>query len=357
MQRWCLGFVGAVLIAVAYLFLWPVEVDPGTWEPEQAPALEGSFAQNELLTQTEVIARSSGRAPEDIAIDAAGRIHAGFEDGRILRFQSDGSMPEVIANTGGRPLGLEFDRGGRLIVCDGYKGLLSIDLGGQIEVLATECDGRRFGFCDDLDIASDGTVYFTDASWKFGQTQFIDDLVEHQPNGRLLAYDPASKATRMVMDHLFFANGVAVAPDDSFLLVAETGAYRVLRYWLRGPRAGQAEVFIKNLPGFPDGITTGDAGRFWIALATPRDPTLDALLPIPWARKVVMRLPAFLRPGPKRYSFVLAVDADARVTENLQDPGGAYAPITNVREHAGTLYFGSIEADGFGRYTLPTPAP
>ena len=343
---------GAML--VAYLLFWPVEISPGAWAPPAAPGLVGPFEANDKLRSAVRLGADVGRAPEDIAIGVDGRIYAGFEDGRIVRFAADGASHEVFANTDGRPLGLEFDAQQNLIVADSYKGLLSISQAGDITVLATEHGGKRFGFTDDLDIAGDGVIYFSDASWKFGQTQYMEDIIEHQPNGRMLAYDPASNTVRLVMDGLYFANGVAVAPDDSFVLVAETGKYRVLRYWLKGEKQGTTEVFIENLPGFPDGVTTGEAGRFWVALAAPRDATLDALLPRPFVRKVIMRIPAFLRPQAARYSHVLALDADARVTQNLQDPGAVYAPITNVREHAGQLYFGSIEEMGFGRYTMTT---
>lgn len=355
MSRRRLAFLASATAAIAaYLAWWPVEITPGEWTPEPAPALEGPLAQNSVLSACERIGKNVGHAPEDVAIDLADRLYVGFEDGRIVRFQPDGSAPEEFANTAGRPLGLEFDRQNNLIVCDSYKGLLRVDMSGHIFVLATEHAGRRFGFTDDLDIADDGTIYFTDASWKFGQKQYVDDLLEHQPNGRLLAYDPVSGATRLLVDNLHFANGVAVAPRDEFVLVTETGKYRVLRYWLRGPRQGQTEIFMKNLPGFPDGITTGDEGRFWIALAAPRDALLDALLPRPGLRKALMRLPRLLLPAPARYSFVLAVDANGAVLRNYQDLAGAYAPITNVREHAGKLYFGSIEEDGFGRFTPPS---
>lgn len=347
-----LGAIVLIALLAAYLCYWPVAIEPAAWSPPQSPPLAGDYAPNVLLKSTTRIGGDVGRAPEDVALDAEGRLYAGFEDGRIVRFSPDGTAPETFANTGGRPLGLEFDAQQNLVVADSYKGLLRVSPAGEIEVLATAFEGRRFGFTDDLDIGSDGTIYFTDASWKFGQKQYMEDLIEHQPNGRFFAYDPAQKSVRLLIDRLCFANGVAVSPDDSFALVAETGAYRVLRHWLHGEKAGATEVFIDNLPGFPDGVTTGDGGRFWIALAAPRDAMLDALLPRPWLRKVLMRLPAMLRPAATRYSFVIAVDADARVTQNLQDPGAAYAPITNVREHAGTLYFGSIEEMGLGRYTL-----
>ena len=53
------------------------------------------------------------------------------------------------------------------------------------------------------------------------------------------------------------ANGIVVEPGGESLLVAETGAYRIQRYWLKGDRAGQTEVFAENLPGFPDNIASG----------------------------------------------------------------------------------------------------
>lgn len=338
-----------LILIVAYLAFWPIAAAPGIWTPLPAPALSGDYAVNDALKSCQRLATGVGRGPEDVAFDAAGQLYAGYEDGRIMRFQADGSAPTLFANTGGRPLGLEFTRQGELIVCDSTKGLLSISTAGAIEVLATEQGGRPFRFCDDVAIASDGTIYFTDASSKFGQQNYVDDIVEHRPNGRLLAYHPEGKSTELLLDNLYFANGVAVAPGDEFILAVETGAYRVLRLWLRGPKQGQAEVFINNLPGFPDGIATGLDGRFWIALAAPRDPLLDAFGPFPRLRGAVLRLPRVLQPKAKPYGFALAVDAGARVLENLQDPEGGFAPITNVVEREGYLYLGSLEAEAIGR--------
>ena len=340
-------------IAVLYLLLWPVPITPAAWIPPPAPTLSGPYEKNSKLAVIQRLSLGAGYAPEDVALDATGRIYAGFDDGRIIRLQADGTSPEVFANTQGRPLGLVFDHSGNLIVADAVKGLLSITPEAAVSTLTTESEGIPFRCPNDLDIAADGTIYFTDASSKFPLTNFKADILEHQPNGRLLSFDPGSRTTRTLLSDLYFANGVAVSPDQSFLLVVDTGAYRVWRVWLTGPRQGRPEVFIENLPGFPDGISSNGSDRFWLALVTPRDAVLDKLMPHPMLRKVIMRLPDFLQPAPKRYSFVLGLDANGKVVENLQDDSPqCYAEIANAVEHNGMLYFGSIGESTIGRFKL-----
>lgn len=342
-----------VLLAIAYLLLWPVDINPVAWTPPPAPALIGPYQQNSALDPVERISLGEGYAPEDVAIDADNRVYAGMDDGRIVRARVDGGGTEVFANTHGRPLGLIFDASGNLIVADADKGLLSIARDGSVSVLTTEAEGVPFKCTNDLDVATDGTIYFTDASYKFPISNYKADLLEHQGNGRLLAYDPRTKSTKSLLRDLSFANGVAVSPDQSFVLAVETAAYRIHRVWLNGPKAGQSEIFIDNLPGFPDGISSNRIDRFWLALVTPRDQTLDKLLPHPFLRKVVMRLPKFLQPAPKRYSFVLGLDPNAKVVANLQNGSPqCYAQIANAVEHEGWLYFGSIGESTVGRFHL-----
>jgi sugar lactone lactonase YvrE len=185
-------------------------------------------------------------------------------------------------------------------------------------------------------------------------TQLKADILEHQPNGRFLVYDPQSKQTRVLLNDLYFANGVAVSPDQSFVLVNDTGAYRVRRYWLAGPKQGQSEVFIDNLPGFPDGIMSNGRDTFWLALVNRRDPALDFMMPRPFLRKVVWRLPSFLQPNIKRYAFILALDQNGKVVRNLQDPTAqSFTQIANVVEHNGKLYLGSIGERAIGRMNVP----
>ena len=339
--------------AVLYLLLWPVPIDPAAWDPPAAPALEGIYEPNHALAEFEPIGGEIGTKPETIVVDADDRIYGGTEEGIIWRTPPGGAMTEAWANTAGRPLGMAFDADGNLIVVDSFRGVISVDPEGEVTVLSTESDGLPYKFADDLDIADDGTIYFSDASWKFGQFQYIHDIIEHRGNGRLLAYDPDTGETTTLLDDLYFANGVAVGHDQRYVLVVETSKYRVMRYWLDGSRAGAAEVFIDNLPGFPDNISRGTDGIYWLAIASPRDPVLDFTLPRPFLRKVIMRLPEFLRPSIQRYGMVLGINTDAEVVYNLQDPDGGYAPITSATEFDGWLYFGSILEQGAARMRRP----
>jgi len=315
-------FLPLILLLALYFLFWPVPIDPVAWHASKAPPLTGIFASNSYLTQVELLANGAGHGPEDVAIDSQGRIYGGMEDGRIMRFKADGSQGEVFADSKGRPVGLHFDAEENLVVADAYKGLLSISPAGRITVLSTEANGLAFKLTDDVDIAKDGTIYFSDASHKFNLKNYKLDGMEHRPNGRLLAYDPATKETRLILDKIYFANGVAVSPDQSFVLVNETWKYRILRYWLTGPQKGQTDIFRDNLPGIPDGISSNGRDGFWLALAAPRDEAIDDLLTKPFLRKIIVRLPKAFLPKPKPYGFVLGLDMQGRVIHNLHEPTG-----------------------------------
>src|SRR5260370_31322181 len=147
----------AILVFVlltAYLLVWPVPINPSAWTPPVAPELTGVYAQNSELSKIERLP-VDGFAPEDVAIDDQDRIYCGTEDGRIFRFQADGTRPEVFANTQGRPLGLIFDHDGNLIAAAAVKGLLSIDRDGKIASLTTQAEAVRFRCANDLDVADD----------------------------------------------------------------------------------------------------------------------------------------------------------------------------------------------------------
>ena len=351
---------GALLLGafLLYLLAWPTGMQPVAWTPPAAPAPDGPYAYNDRLKGIQRLAPGVGKGPEAVNVDAIGRVYTGYDDGRVVMLSADGASYTELTNTGGRPLGISFAPGGGLVIADARKGLLHF--GKKLTEWATTADGVPFGFTDDVDNARSGTrVYFTDASHKFGYGEHMKDLIEHGANGRLLEYDVATKQTRVLLSGLHFANGVAVGPDDAYVLVNETAEYRVLRYWLKGEKAGTHDIFIDNLPGFPDNITYNNKNVFWLAIFTPRDALLDRLLPgNAYLRTVVAKLPRFLQPQPKRHAFALGLDVNGKVVANLQYAGDdAFAPITSVREHGAFLYFGSLTYPAIGRLPLGQALP
>lgn len=293
-------------------------------------------------------------------MDTAGTVYAGLADGRLIRLPPDGAEPEVIADTGGRPLGIEVDTGGRLVVCDAERGLLRVDPDtGRVETLVaagTPVGGAPLRVCNNAAVAADGTVYFSDSSQRFPLRYWMGDLLEHSGTGRLLRRD-ADGTTAVVLDGLQFANGVALARDGSFVVVAETGAYRLVRRWLTGERAGDVDRLVDNLPAFPDNIALGSDGLIWIAMGSPRNRLLDLIAPRhPLLRRAIWALPEGARPGPANTAWVQAVDTDGRIVYDLQATVPGFSMVTGVREYAGTVWLGSLLGDAVGAFDLaPTP--
>jgi sugar lactone lactonase YvrE len=353
MRRALLVVLVVVLALLAYLFLWPSPLEPKAWEPPRDVPMTGAFALNDRLAPVEWWAKDL-IGPEAITIDSKGRLVTGLLDGRVVRLEVGSDKIEVLADTKGRPLALAYHPDGRLIICDAHKGLLALDANGKLETLATEEGGVRFAFTDDLDIDADGVIYFSDASARFSVEHFTEDLLEHQTTGRLLKYEPATKKVTRIADGFSFANGVALGPDAQWVVVAEMGAYRLWKIWIKGEQAGKKELFVE-LPGFPDNVRYSKSRHvFWIAIGSPRNPLVDGLAGWPMLRKVISRLPKAVQPAPERHGFVVAVDDSGKPVESLQHRApNSYSPIATAVEHDGWLYLGSFIREGVARVRLP----
>ena len=296
-------------------------------------------------------------------LDAEGNIYCGSRDGRLLKIAApDHARVEVLAKIGGRPLGLAFDREGRIVACVAGMGLVRVTLDGAVELLADQTERSLFSvqddttirMADDLDIAPDGTIYFTDASKRYDIDDWGLDLLEGRPNGRLLSYDPATRRTRTVCDNLVFPNGVCLTHDGRHLLVASTWGCSILIFDLARLSAGP-RVFLRGLPGYPDNINRASDGGYWIALAGMSNPVFDQAMRYPaLRRRMTKRVP------PTNWLFgnlniggVLKIDGAGRIVDALWDaPDGPLYMITSMREHEGALYLGGVTNDKIGRLAL-----
>lgn len=292
-----------------------------------------------------------GVGPEDVLCAPDGDALTGLADGRVLRVTPSGHVTE-IARTGGRPLGLEWLPDGRVLVCDGVRGLLALDVRrGRVEELAPGLDGVPFAFCNNAAVTDDGTVYFTDSSRTFGVDSWRGAVIEHRGDGRLLRRSPDGSLD-VVADGLEFANGVALAADASWVAVAQTGAYTVERFELVGEQQGRRQRFT-SLPGFPDNLARGTDGLLWIALAGRRSPLLDRLHAAdPRWRRAMWRLPARLQPRPDDMVWVMAYDEAGAVVHDLQGRIAGLRMSTGVREQAGRVWIGSLESSAVGWFSI-----
>ncbi len=343
--------VGLLGSAVLALLFWPVPIDPIAWTPGPNPAGTAPFLPNNDLAGVELL--EVGPGPESVALAPDGTLVTGLEDGRVMRVFPDGRPPEELADTGGRPLGMEFDADGRLYIADGQRGLLALEPDGELKVLVPEIEGREEPFLDDLAIDDQGRVWFTEASTRFPLREFMSAGLEDRPAGQLLRYDPATGRTETMLEGIAFANGVALAADESFVAVSESARHRVRRLWLTGPRKGTDEVLV-DLPGFPDNLTEAPDGGFWVTLSVPRSPAVDGLSPRPFVRKIVWRLYQLgFDPADMGHGWVVRLDPEGRPTASLEDASGALPHSTSAIERDGKLFVGSLFGTGIG--VLPWP--
>ena len=108
---------GAVIAAaLAYLLAWPVAVEPVAWSAPESAGYGGAHARNERLAHLQRVQLTPEIGPEHIAFGPDGKLYTAMLSGAVLRMNADGSSVETVASTGGRPLGLDFDANGRLIM-------------------------------------------------------------------------------------------------------------------------------------------------------------------------------------------------------------------------------------------------
>ncbi|RBP08162.1 ribose transport system permease protein [Roseiarcus fermentans] len=372
--------MGAILIVILSIdtkfrkhkhrLLASTYVDPVAFEVDAVAGAKG-LLPGEIaakLAGADILAAGLIDGPEDVILDADDHLFCGTRDGRLVRIAAPGyDEVETFAQIGGRPLGLALDREGRILVCVAGMGLVRVDRQRQVELLTDQTqrslftiqDDTTIRMADDLDVAPDGTIYFSDATKRYDIESWGLDLLEGRPNGRLLSWDPKTRKTRTVCDNLVFPNGVCLTHDGRHLLVASTWTCSLLIFDLADMRAGP-RVFVHGLPGYPDNVNRASDGGYWIALAGMRNPVTDLAMRFPGVRRRMTRAvaPTHWLFGNLNIGGVLKIDAAGRVVDAYWDePGGPLYMITSMREHKGALYLGGVTNNKIGRIRLAAADP
>lgn len=342
---------------------------PLSASPTIARDSQSALAQNDRLIHAEAIGLDQVEGPEDVIIDRQDRVYGSTRDGNIIRFSGPNlEKREIFAHIGGRPLGMQFDKDENLIVCVAGMGVYGVKPDGEVFKVTDETnrtwyklnDDSRLRMADDLDIAPDGKIYFSDCTTRYEMTTNALDIIEGRPNGRLVVYDPETKKTETLITHFYFPNGICVSHDGQSVLIASTTLCKIYRYWIGGPRKGELEVAIDQLPGNPDNINRASDGTYWLALVGIRTPTFDLAARKPgFRRRMVKQVPAdeWLAPG-LNHGCVLRFNEAGDILESYWDPTGiSHSTLTSMREHKGYLYLGGLENNRIGRVKLDRGDP
>jgi sugar lactone lactonase YvrE len=327
-------------------------IDPVRWSPPPVdPLPEFPSAQ---LTVVPV----PGNAPEDVVVDADGSIWTGVDDGRIVRISPDGGETTVVADTGGRPLGLHVAQDGGLLICDSPRGLLRLDPHtGDLQTLVTDVDNRKLTFCSNVTELADGTIYFTESTSAFTYAHSLAAVLEARPRGSLFRRDPDGTVLTVVPG-LYFANGLTQTADGSALVFAELQARRLMKYWLTGPTAGTVTPLSEHLPGMPDNLSTGADGRIWCAFFTPANPLADKLAKgSPLVRKLIWRMPDRLQPKADMTVWAVAFDSDTGApVAGVRTENPKFGQVTGMVEAGDRLWMGCLGAPAVAHVDLAATA-
>ena len=337
--------------------------------PSTAADSGTAYAMNDRLRDVYSIGVGQVESPEDVILDDNDDLYCGSRHGDIVRFFApDYKKMEIYAHIGGQTLGMAFDAHNNLCVCVGGMGLYRVSPERKVEKLTDETnrsmlsviDDSRLRLADDLDIAPDGRIFFSEATIRYEMHDWHTDALEGRGSGRIICYEPRTRHTHTVLSNLIFPNGICIGSDGQSILFAETWGCTIKRYWFDGPRTGQVEVLIPNLPGYPDNINRASDGNYWCGLIGMRSQVFDLAMRKPGFRtRMVKQLQVDEWFSPNlNTGCVIKFNERGEVLESLWDLHGVNHPmITSMREHRGYLYLGGLSNNRIGRHKLEGADP
>jgi hypothetical protein len=229
-------------------------------------------------------------------------------------------------------------------------------------------------------------IYFTDSTdippdryndkWDLLYASKLD-LLRGKATGRLCEYNPTTGITRVLADHLQFANGVSVDPvNEEYLIVTESSGLAVLKYHLTPSVKTsvdvltpedylQPEVLVASLPGYPDNVNCvidSTKTKCYVAIVADVAAVHVAWKALPFVLQNVLRTTLMILPRawlptlPSRYTGILLVDPVSGEHHYVQDPSGKdISGLTGATVSQDRLYMGSLHNDYVGVYLLSDP--
>lgn len=361
-----LVIAAVLLVAFCYVAIRMARAVAQTWDAPVYQGLQVPFSENNALDSMQFLEIAPYSEPETVLV-RDGWVYASVKGGILIRLREDGSGLEEVLNTGTAILGFAFDGQGNIVYCDsaydkdgGAVCFLPAEETsfGEPILLVAEVDGTRLAYPDAVAVAFDGKIYFTDACKyspaaynKKTMHAFNLDMMVHSNTGALYVYDPATKETELIVSGLCFANGVALTPNETHLLVNETCEYRIWKVDanLRNARAGDTdtEIIADNLPGFPDNLTAVGDGTYWIGLSGSRSDFIDGAAAKTMMRNMILLLPSGwmdqLLSSSEAYSHIVRIDSNGEILENLMGEATNYNLTTGATQAGDRCYIHGLD--------------
>ncbi|XP_019189673.1 PREDICTED: protein STRICTOSIDINE SYNTHASE-LIKE 11-like [Ipomoea nil] len=290
--------------------------------------------------------------PKDTAFDPrGGGPYTGVRDGRILKFSNgnfvdfaitspfrtkekcDGTNGTNLLSICGRPLGLDFNRRtGDLYIADIHFGLLRVGSnGGLAKQLAAGINGKNFIFADSVSLDQlTGDAYFVESGEIFLTNDFARIAQSGDTSGRLLKYEAATGQVTEVLTGLAGPVGNAISEDHTFIFITLFIGRKIIKHYIRGPKAKTTETVLENLGGNPEFVkrATSLSGGFWVPVNTPREQ----------------------QPSPMTDSIAVKFDRNGKILETRNLTKDYPKLLGSYFEYFGKAYTGSLEADFVGVY-------
>jgi gluconolactonase len=198
---------------------------------------------------------------------------------RIMRWLEDDGHLSVFRASSNYSNGNTRDREGRLITCEhDSRRVTRTELDGAITVLIDSFQGKKLNAPNDVVVAADGAIWFTDPGYGiFGNYEGHLDQPEQPP--RVYRLDPKSSQATIVADSFDKPNGLAFSADEKKLYIIDSGITHGGRSNMRvfdvnGDKLANDKVFAENFaPGFTDGVRTDIDGNVWCSMgwADPKE--------------------------------------------------------------------------------------
>ena len=227
----------------------------------------------------------------------------------------------------------------------------------------TDANSRPLAFCNDVTVSKDGNRFYISEPFPYEGASMgggaFGEAVTLGNNGRLWNFDRETGTVALVAQNYNFIDGVLLDETEEDLeqsiLVTETTKFRILRFYLRGEKAGQDEIVWEFLPGLADALERDAKGNIWVGIIKTRSPLMTWMHANPWIKPLMLRIPQENLPVPT-VTAIMALSPDASTPLfYAEHPGTHVHDIAAAIPGKDFIYLANFSDLTPGLHKIPNP--